>query len=126
MPRKLFPVIIHADGAGNFGASFVDLPIHAGGLSVEDALAEAEAIAAEVVSDMLKAGDDLPTPTTVAAIPEEDRASAALIALVGVHLPGKSRALSITLDEDLIERIDAVASNRSAFLAEAARARLGG
>jgi metal-responsive CopG/Arc/MetJ family transcriptional regulator len=32
--------------------------------------------------------------------------------------------LSITMDQDLVEEIDAVTSNRSAFLAEASRAEL--
>ena len=44
--------------------------------------------------------------------------------LAPVELPGRSLRFSVTLDENLVERIDAVTSNRSAFLADAARAEL--
>ena len=46
------------------------------------------------------------------------------VSLVPVSLPGRSKRVAITLPEDLIERIDATASNRSRFLAEAAEDRL--
>ena len=84
---------------------------------------EAATAAAEVV--IAEVGADIPGATPVADIPAEDRADADGVALVPVHLPGRAKAISVTLDEGLIDRIDAVASNRSAFLAEAARSRLG-
>ncbi len=39
-------------------------------------------------------------------------------------LPGRARRVNVTLDEALIEEIDSIATNRSRFLAEAARAEL--
>ena len=126
MPRRLYPSIMHSDDGRTFGISFVDFPVHAGGDSAEAAVADAEIVIAEVVASLLESGTPIPRPTAIADIPAEDRNGAALIALVPVHLPGKSRVVSITLDEDLIARIDAVAPNRSGFLAEAARARLRG
>jgi hypothetical protein len=44
--------------------------------------------------------------------------------LAHVELPGKTVRLNVTMDEGLVARIDRVARNRSAFLAEAARERL--
>lgn len=44
--------------------------------------------------------------------------------LVPVSIPGKARRVNVTLDEALLEEIDAVTDNRSRFLAEAARAEL--
>ena len=125
MPRRHYPAIVRTDDGKTFGISFVDFPVHAGGNSVETAIADAEVVIAEVVEDQLRTGGSIPTATAVAEIPKEDLADAELVTLVPVHLPGKSRVISITLDEELVARIDAVASNRSGFLAEAARTRLG-
>ncbi len=126
MPRKFYPAVVHSDDGGTFGVSFVDFPVHGGGGSVEAAVADAETVIAEVIASLLESGTPVPRPTAVSDIPAADREGAELIALVPVNLPGRSRVVSITLDEDLIARIDAVAPNRSGFLAEAARARLAG
>ena len=127
MPRKLYPAIVHGDDGGKtFGVSFVDFPVHAGGSSIEAAIADAETVIAETVDFLLQTEAPIPRPTAVADIPAEDRDGAELVSLVPVHLPGRSRVISVTLDEELIARIDAVAPNRSGFLAEAARARLAG
>ena len=126
MPRRLYPAIVHTDDGKTFGVSFVDFPVHAGGASVEAAIADAEAVIAEVIEDLLRSKAPIPGATAVADVPEEDRDGAALVTLIPAHLPGKSKVISITLDEELIARIDAVATNRSGFLAEAARARLAG
>ena len=126
MPRRLYPAIVHSDDGKTFGVSFVDFPVHAGGNSVETAIADAEIVVGEAIDDLLESGASLPRPTAVSEIPAEDREGAELVTLVPVHLPGRSRVISVTLDEDLIARIDAIAPNRSGFLAEAARARLGG
>ncbi|MDE0717201.1 MAG: type II toxin-antitoxin system HicB family antitoxin [Rhodospirillaceae bacterium] len=126
MPRRLYPAIVHSDDGKTFGVSFVDFPVHAGGNSVEAAIADAEIVIAEVVNSLVQTKTPIPQPTAIAEIPAADREGAELVSLVPVHLPGKSRVISVTLDEELVARIDAVAPNRSGFLAEAARARLGG
>lgn len=125
MPRKLYPAIVRTDDGKTFGVSFVDFPVHAGGDSVEAAIADAEVVIAEVVEEQLRTKVSVPNATAVADIPREDLADAELVTLVPVHLPGKSRVISITMDEELVARIDAVATNRSGFLTEAARAQLG-
>ncbi len=125
MPRRHYPAIVRTDDGKTFGVSFVDFPVHAGGNSVETAIADAEVVIAEVVEDQLRSKASIPTATAVAAIPKEELADAELVTLVPVHLPGRSKVISITMDEELVARIDAVASNRSGFLTEAARAQLG-
>ena len=47
-----------------------------------------------------------------------------LVSLVPVILPGTPRRIAITMDPDLIAAIDGVTSNRSGFLAAAARREL--
>jgi hypothetical protein len=46
---------------------------------------------------------------------------AVALMLIPARLPSKALRINITMDEGLIERIDAVSTNRSAFLADAAR-----
>jgi len=124
MPARQYPVLIHHDRDSDaYAASFVDFPVHGTGGSVEECLADAEEIMADVLPDFMSDGQALPDPTPVADIPAKDR-KGAVISLVRVNVPGRAKRLSITLDEDLVQAIDAVAPNRSAFLAEAARARL--
>ncbi len=54
----------------------------------------------------------------------------ALIGVVDVDLPGKAVRVNISLEESLLKRIDRAAEmtgeSRSGFLAQAAKARLGG
>ena len=122
--RRHYPAIVHGGSGEPWGLSFVDLPVHVGGRTLEAAVADAETVLAEVVEDLARNREAIPAPTPVDDIPQDNRGGSVGVTLVAVDLPGRARAISITLDEDLIRRIDAVAPNRSAFLAEAARTRL--
>ena len=73
---------------------------------------------------MLSDGEELPEPTPLEALAARRLPRPATIALVPVMLPGKAQRVNITMDEALLDEIDAVADNRSRFLAEAARAEL--
>lgn len=123
MPRRLYPALVHTDDGTVYGATLMDLHINAQGPTPEAALAEAEAIAAEAVPDLL-AGGPLPDPTPIASIPPEDRAECIAVSLVPVMVPGRAKRVQVTMDEDLLDRIDAATNNRSGFLAEAVRAHL--
>jgi len=50
--------------------------------------------------------------------------AAEVLFTVEAELPVRCKRINITLDERLIEQIDCVTSNRSGFLAEAAREKL--
>ena len=67
-------------------------------------------------------GEEIPEATSEVAV--NDDIDVASYFLAHIELPGKTVRLNITLDEGLVARIDRVARNRSAFLAEAARERL--
>ena len=125
MPKKLYPALVLAEGDGRFSATLLDIHANAMGGTVEEALEELEENANDLVPD-LKARGPLPEATPIADIPEDRRADAALVSLVPVTIPGRAKAVQITMDEDLLARIDAATNNRSGFLAEAARARLDG
>ena len=126
MPRRLYPVVIHKDEDSDFGAVFPDFAGYTTGGSVEDCLGQAEAFLADAVAFTLEEGDTLPEPTPVEEIDGDIREGAALIALAPVIVPGRAKRVTITIEEDLLAAIDARTSNRSGFLAEAARARLTG
>lgn len=82
-----------------------------------------EALAGHVAL-MVADGDELPEPTPLETVAAEREPSTVAITLVPVTLPGKAQRVNITIDMGLLEEIDAVADNRSRFLAEAARAEL--
>lgn len=110
-------------GEHGFGVFFPDLPgcVSAGATLVEAMTNGEQALAAHI--ELLAAGgDDLPQ---MSAEPKwDDDVEVASLFLAHVELPGRAVRVNITMDEGLLARIDRVASNRSAFLAEAARERL--
>lgn len=73
---------------------------------------------------MLEDGEELPKPSALQTVAAAREASTVAITLVPVVLPGRARRVNVTLDEALLEEIDQITSNRSGFLAEAARAEL--
>ncbi len=81
----------------------------------------AEALNAHIAW-MVRDGDQIAQPTPPEEVERKDDPVA--LVMIEATIPGKSVRLNVTLDENLVERIDAVASNRSAFLAAAARSEL--
>jgi len=119
MERRFFPAQIE-QGETSFGVWFVDVP---GCVSVGDTIAEAiegahEALAFHV-SGMIEDGETVPMPSS----PTLEEGSV-VVSMIEVTLPGKAVRLNITMDEGLVAAIDRVASNRSSFLADAARSAL--
>ncbi|SDX90803.1 Predicted nuclease of the RNAse H fold, HicB family [Albimonas donghaensis] len=124
MPTRLYPIVIHRGDDGAFGAVFPDFPGFTNGATIEEVVTRASEALEAAFEAMLEDGEDAPAPTLAAEIEPDMRAGAECIAFAPVSLPGRSRRISVTLPEDLLERIDAVAGNRSRFLAEAASAAL--
>jgi HicB_like antitoxin of bacterial toxin-antitoxin system len=92
-------------------------------------LEEARRMAAEAlalhVEGMIEDGEALPAPSGLDAI-MEDRGNADAVAfLVDVPAaPARTVRVNVTLPQDVLDAIDKVTTNRSRFLAEAARAKL--
>jgi predicted RNase H-like HicB family nuclease len=121
MPRSYYPAILYpADSHGLHGVTVPGINVNGQGSDAQAALADAALILQEVIDDLLAEGDSLPDPLDPSTIDAEDGA----IVMLPATLPGKSVRINVTMDEELIRRIDAVASNRSGFLARAAQAML--
>ena len=90
--RRQYPAILHGGAGEPWGLSFVDLPVHVGGGTLEAAVADAETVLAEVMDDLARDREAIPAPTPVADIPAAVRDGASGIVLIAVHVPGNSRS----------------------------------
>jgi predicted RNase H-like HicB family nuclease len=123
--KVYFPALVDKDAESDFGVSFPDFPgCVSAGESLEEALLGAQEALAGHVALMLADSEALPKPSSLEEVAAERAPSTVAITLVPVVLPGRSRRVNVTLDEALLEEIDAISNNRSGFLAEAARAEL--
>ncbi|MFD2206624.1 type II toxin-antitoxin system HicB family antitoxin [Kiloniella antarctica] len=123
--KQYYPAVIEKDREDLYGAVFPDLPgCVTSGESVHDVMVMAEEALSLHITGMHEDGDELPTPSEINSLSNEDTSDAHCITLVGVTLPGKKKRYNFTIDEYLIDRIDAISNNRSEFLAQAARERL--
>jgi predicted RNase H-like HicB family nuclease len=123
--RAHYPAVIDKDPDSDFGVVFPDFPgCVSAGRTLDEAIRSAHEALAGHVALMVADGDELPPPTPLEAVAAERDATTVAITLVPVTLPGKAQRVNITIDQGLLEEIDAVADNRSRFLAEAARAEL--
>lgn len=106
-----------------FSVYFPDVPgCVSAGTSERETLENAEEALSFHLEEMVRAGESIPAASN--DIPRDPDVEEHCRALVRVELPGKAIRLNITMDEGLVAAIDRVATNRSNFLAEAARAAL--
>ena len=130
MPTRYYPALIDGTPGHGYGVVFPDLPgCTSGGDSLQEAAQNAPEALAFHIEGMIEAGEAVPEPGTLdAPLPDwlagEDLSRTVRL-LVPVELPGKALRLNVSLEEGLVQRIDAAAAargmSRSAFLAEAAR-----
>jgi|GEM_PF-276139 len=121
MPATYYPAVIDRSASG-FGVTFPDFPgCIANGDTANEAALNAEAALALHVEAMVKDKDELPAPSTLDSIEEIEGADDVARLLIRVDTPAKVERVLISLDTGLLRAIDAVASNRSAWIADAAR-----
>ena len=110
-------------GPEGFGVFFPDVPgCVSAGRTDEEAFSNAEEALSGHLAEMIRFGKSLPDRSDhIEHDPEVDEYCRIL---VRVELPGKAVRLNITMDEGLVAAIDRVATNRSSFLADAARSAL--
>lgn len=122
MATANYTAIVERAGKG-FSVYFPDVPgcVSAGRTELE-AFENAEEALSLHLGEMVRAGEYLPKRS--ATIPHDPEVEEYCRILVRVELPGKAVRLNITMDEGLVAAIDRVTTNRSSFLAEAARSAL--
>jgi predicted RNase H-like HicB family nuclease len=126
--------LIHEED-GVYGISFPDFPgCVSGGRSLDEALSRGRETLAFHVAGMVEDGDTLPVLRSLSEIRSDpcfaEDAAGAIVAAVPVDLPGRAVRVNVSIDEGLLDAVDRAArkagQSRSAFLAEAARARIKG
>ena len=114
MPATYYPAILWpVDRDGLYGVSVLGVNVNGSGGSAAEALADAAAILQEVVDDLSTARQPVPPPALIDSI---DMGVGKLV-LLPANLAERSVRVNVTLPADLVARIDAASSNRSAFLA---------
>lgn len=110
-------------GKHGFGVFFPDVPgCVSCGDSLFTAMENGERALAAHIELLAQEGEQIPESSAEVAV--DDDLDVASYFIAHVELPGRTVRLNVTMDEGLVARIDRVARNRSAFLAEAARERL--
>jgi predicted RNase H-like HicB family nuclease len=110
-------------GKNGFGVFFPDVPgCVSAGRTEQEVFANAEEALSGHLAEILLGGESLPQRSD--SIPTDPDVDEYCRILVRVELPGKAVRLNITMDEGLVAAIDRVTTNRSSFLAEAARSAL--
>ena len=120
--------VVHKDPKSDFGVSFPDFP---GCITAGSSIDEAKDMAHDAldlhIKGMLEDGENIPTPSNledIMADPDYSDAVAILVVTVSEEKP-RSVRVNITLPEDMLRKIDAVAKkrgmSRSSFLVHAAQ-----
>ena len=122
MAAAIYTAVVER-GREGFGVFFPEVPgCVSAGRTEKEVFANAEEALAGHLAELLAGGD--PLPKRLDNIPSDPDVEEYCRILVRVELPGKAVRLNITMDEGLVAAIDRVATNRSSFLAEAARSAL--
>ncbi|MES2097295.1 MAG: type II toxin-antitoxin system HicB family antitoxin [Pseudomonadota bacterium] len=124
MTAIYYPAIIERAETG-FSVFFPDLPgCASAGETVQQAALNSEEALALHLSGITEDGDAFPKPSAIDALAIDPDVDEVARMLVRGERPGRSVRVQVSIDEGLLARIDRVASNRSGFLADAARAAL--
>lgn len=122
MATAIFTAVVER-GRKGFGVFFPEVPgCVSAGRTEKEVFANAEEALTGHLAELLAGGD--PLPERLDNIPSDPDVDEYCRILVRVELPGKAVRLNITMDEGLVAAIDRVATNRSSFLADAARSAL--
>lgn len=117
--------LIRKDPESDFGVDFPDFP---GCVSAGSTLDEARAMANEALAGhiacMREDGEALPSPSSLDAVMADPDNREAVAFLVEAPEVDRVVRVNVTLEESLLQAIAGRTSNRSRFLAEAAREKL--
>ncbi|MCZ4281681.1 type II toxin-antitoxin system HicB family antitoxin [Kiloniella laminariae] len=121
--KRLYPAVMHKDVDSDYNIIIPDLDgCYASGRTIEEVLINAHEAADLMVEELVKAKADVPRASQVEDLSRDTLQGSYMVTLVSVILPSRAKRVQVTIDEAVLEAIDAVSSNRSKFLTDAARA----
>ena len=121
MPQHFYPAVLYpTDSDGLHGVVVPGINVNGSGENQQSALADAAAILQQVIDDFASSGEPIPLPPSLDAVDPDG----GTVVLMPASVPGVNQRINVMMPQDLLERIEAVTNNRSAFLTEAARAKL--
>lgn len=125
--------LVHRED-GSYGLSFPDLPgCVSAATSLDELLLDGKEALDLHIEAMLRDGEELPEFRSLQLLQAEpafgeDFATAELVTLLPVDIPGRSVKVTITMEEHLLARLNKAAERqgytRSGFIAEAVRRKL--
>ena len=120
--------LLRKDDASDYGVEFPDFPgCVTAGKSLDDARRMAAEALALHVEGMVEDDEPIPEPSGLDAVMTAPGHRDTVAFLVNVPTrPAKAMRINVILPEDIVKAIDRTTTNRSRFLAEAARAKLHG
>ena len=105
-----YPALIDGE-KGAYGVSFPDIPgVVAMGVTMDEALLNAEEALRDYVIETEKTGDKPVSPSLIEEI--ETPAGSALVSVPLIRLSGRSVRANLTLDEEVVAYIDGEARRR--------------
>ena len=118
--------LIRKEPTSDYGVEFPDLPgCVTAGTDLDDARRMAREALALHIQGLVEDGDEIPSPSTLETVMQDPVNAGTVAVLIEAPVRVSSAIrVNITLPKDLIEAIDRASSNRSRFLADAARASL--
>ncbi len=122
-----YPILIEAPSSDQYvwGVIVPDMP---GCFSAADEAEDILKNTREAIALWLEATETIPTPSPVKEVIKQAKKQGLQVALVDVDVSafeGPKKRINVMLSKSLLSRIDSISDNRSAFLAEAALAKLG-
>lgn len=123
---QFYPAILEKEADSDFGVSFPDFPGCVGaGATAEESLRDAEAALALYIQGMIEEGHAVPAPSDIEEVATDPDVRRVALVMVAAHEPETVKRVNISIEESLLAKIDATATQRgmtrSQFLAEGAR-----
>ena len=118
-----YMALLRRDPGSDYGVEFPDFPgCVTAGTDLEDARHMAVEALALHVEGLVEDGEPLPEPSSLDAIMEDPEYRDRVVLLVDAPVPAAPAIrINVTMPKDLIAAIDGASTNRSRFLADAAR-----
>lgn len=121
----IYLALIHKEADSDFGVSFPDFPgCITAGSTLDEALSMAREALEGHIECLSEAGEAIPEPSTFEAIMVDKVNRDAVAVIIDIQPSPRPVRVNITMDDRLLAEIAQVSSNRSGFLAEAAREKL--